>query len=66
MAIIGIDLGTTNSLACVYRETSPELIPIEYGSFLTPSAVAIDNGVDSVCGYYWCQRIAYKAMACIY
>ena len=40
MAIIGIDLGTTNSLACVYRESGPELIPNEYGSFITPSVVA--------------------------
>ena len=48
MAIIGIDLGTTNSLACVYKETGPELIPNAYGSFITPSAVAIDNGEITV------------------
>lgn len=43
MAIIGIDLGTTNSLACVYKESGPELIPNEYGSSLTPSVVGIEN-----------------------
>lgn len=32
MAIIGIDLGTTNSLACVWREGRVELIPNELGS----------------------------------
>lgn len=43
MAIIGIDLGTTNSLACIYTENGPKLIPNAYGSFLTPSVVAIEN-----------------------
>lgn len=41
MAIIGIDLGTTNSLVCVYRNGRPELIPNKYGSYLTPSAVSV-------------------------
>ena len=41
MAIIGIDLGTTNSLACVYRNGRPELIPNQFGSYLTPSAVSV-------------------------
>ena len=44
MAIIGIDLGTTNSLGAVYRNNQVELIPNRYGSFLTPSAVSIDDG----------------------
>ena len=44
MTIIGIDLGTTNSLACVYKESGPELIPNAYGSFFTPSVVAIKDG----------------------
>lgn len=43
MAIIGIDLGTTNSLGAVYRNGSVELIPNRYGSFLTPSVVSIDE-----------------------
>ena len=41
MAIIGIDLGTTNSLGAVYREDSVELIPNSFGSFLTPSVVSL-------------------------
>ena len=41
MAIIGIDLGTTNSLACVYRNGRAELIPNELGDFKTSSAVSV-------------------------
>ena len=41
MAVIGIDLGTTNSLACVYRDGKPELIPTESGSFITKSCVSL-------------------------
>ncbi len=43
--IIGIDLGTTNSAAGIFREGRAELIPNSLGSVLTPSAVSIeDNG----------------------
>ena len=41
MAIIGIDLGTTNSLACVYRNGRAELIPNELGDYRTSSAVSV-------------------------
>lgn len=41
--IVGIDLGTTNSLIAHYTETGPELIPNVLGGFLTPSVVAMDN-----------------------
>lgn len=41
MAIIGIDLGTTNSLACVYRNGRAELIPNELGDCKTSSAVSL-------------------------
>lgn len=43
MAIVGIDLGTTNSLAAVWSENGPELIPNALGEELTPSAVSIDT-----------------------
>ena len=36
MAIIGIDLGTTNSLACVWRNNKAELIPNALGEYITP------------------------------
>ena len=43
MAIIGIDLGTTNSLACIYQGDKPVLIPNPFGETLTPSVVSISE-----------------------
>ena len=43
MAIIGIDLGTTNSLAAVWRNGKSELIPNASGEYLTPSVVSVDD-----------------------
>jgi molecular chaperone HscC len=40
--IVGIDLGTTNSLVGVFRDEGPQLIPNALGSVLTPSAVSVD------------------------
>ena len=41
--IIGIDLGTTNSLAAVWRNGKSELIPNAAGEYLTPSVVSVDE-----------------------
>src|ERR1700753_3878040 len=41
--IIGIDLGTTNSLVGVWEDGRPALIPNALGPFLTPSAVSMDE-----------------------
>jgi molecular chaperone HscC len=41
--IIGIDLGTTNSLAAIWRDGKAQLIPNALGHFLTPSCVGIDD-----------------------
>ncbi len=41
MALVGIDLGTTNSLVGVLRGGVPETLPNEMGEHLTPSAVAV-------------------------
>lgn len=48
MAIVGIDLGTTNSLICVFRNGKSELIPNSFGEFLTPSCVGIDDDGEQV------------------
>ncbi|AJP72135.1 Hsp70 family protein [Sphingomonas hengshuiensis] len=39
--IIGIDLGTTNSAAALWRDGQPVLIPNALGDMLTPSAVSL-------------------------
>ncbi len=41
--IIGIDLGTTNSLAAVWQEGGSRLIPNSLGEYLTPSVVSFDD-----------------------
>ena len=41
--IIGIDLGTTNSLAAVWESGESKLIPNSYGDYLTPSVVSVDE-----------------------
>ena len=50
MAVIGIDLGTTNSLGCVYRNGKTELIPNAYGSYLTPSVVSMTEDGKLIVG----------------
>ena len=41
--IVGIDLGTTNSLVAVWRNGAPELVPNALDSLLTPSVVGLDD-----------------------
>ena len=44
--LVGIDLGTTNSLVACFRDGCAQVIPNRLGKFLTPSVVAIDeNGM---------------------
>ena len=43
MAKIGIDLGTTNSLAVIYKDGKTEKILNSLGSYITPSAVSVDE-----------------------
>lgn len=44
MTILGVDLGTTNSLAVVYKEGKPLLIPNAFNEYITPSVVSILDG----------------------
>lgn len=41
--IIGIDLGTTNSLAACFRDGRAQIIPNRLGSHLTPSVISMDE-----------------------
>lgn len=41
--IVGIDLGTTNSLVAYYTEDGPKMIPNRLGKYLTPSIVSVDG-----------------------
>ena len=41
--IVGIDLGTTNSLVAYYTDEGPKVIPNRLGENLTPSVVSIDD-----------------------
>lgn len=41
--IIGIDLGTTNSLVAIWRDGKAAIIPNALGEHLTPSCVSIDD-----------------------
>lgn len=50
MAIIGIDLGTTNSLATVYTEGGVKLIRNALGKALTPSVVGVDDDGNVIVG----------------
>lgn len=43
MPIIGIDLGTTNSLCSIWKEGKCVFIPNAFGETLTPSVVSIDD-----------------------
>lgn len=57
MAILGIDLGTTNSLGAVYRNGKVELILNRFGSFLTPSVVSVTEDGSVVTGQIAKERL---------
>ena len=48
--IIGIDLGTTNSLVTYFTEEGPKIIPNRLGKYLTPSVVSIDENNEIYVG----------------
>ena len=43
MICIGIDLGTTNSLAAIWRNQKVEIIPNAISELMTPSAISLSN-----------------------
>ena len=67
MAIIGIDLGTTNSLAAVWRGGKAELIPNSLGEYLTPSVVSLDDDGTVLVGQAARERLIshpHRTAAC--
>lgn len=57
MAIIGIDLGTTNSLAVCWRNGKTDLIKNSLGEAFTPSAVSIDENGEVLTGKIAVERL---------
>src|SRR6187551_2899574 len=49
--IIGIDLGTTNSVVAIMEGKEPKVISNEEGSRLTPSVVAFDEKGEVLVGH---------------
>jgi len=48
--IIGIDLGTTNSVVCVMEGNEPKVIANEEGGRTTPSVVAFEQNGNVLVG----------------
>ncbi|MDQ6693554.1 MAG: Hsp70 family protein, partial [Chloroflexota bacterium] len=48
--ILGIDLGTTNSVTAVIEAGEPTIIPNAEGAHLTPSVVAISKSGERLVG----------------
>ena len=50
MSIIGIDLGTTNSLVAICLDGKPVIVPNSLGDKLTPSIVSVLNKNEIITG----------------
>lgn len=57
MAIIGIDLGTTNSLVVAYIDGKEVLIPNEFNEYLTPSVVSVNENNEIIVGKLAKERL---------
>ncbi|MCF2859160.1 molecular chaperone HscC [Pseudoalteromonas sp. SMS1] len=57
MAIIGIDLGTTNSACCVWQDDELIKVPNALDSYLTPSVVGIDEDQNVIVGQIAKERL---------
>lgn len=57
MAIIGIDLGTTNSLVCVCQDGRVRLVPGPLGDVLTPSVVSVEENGEICIGAVAKERL---------
>lgn len=57
MTMIGIDLGTTNSLVAYWTEGGPAIIPNVLGERLTPSIVSVDESGEILVGQIAKERL---------
>ncbi|MHC1750638.1 MAG: Hsp70 family protein [Cellulosilyticaceae bacterium] len=66
--IIGIDLGTTNSLVAYFTKEGPKIIPNRLGENLTPSIVSIDENEQVYVGETAKERMQVhpNSSACIF
>jgi len=64
--IIGIDLGTTNSLVSYFSEDGPVIIPNSLGKKLTPSIVSIDENEQVYVGETARERAILYPDTCAY
>ena len=56
MALVGIDLGTTNSLVSIWRDGKAEIINNSLGQSMTPSVVGVDDDGSILVGEIAKQR----------
>jgi molecular chaperone HscC len=61
--IVGIDLGTTNSAAAIFRDGAPVLVPNSLGDLLTPSAVALAPDGSILTGMAARERMVTEPLA---
>lgn len=64
MAIIGIDLGTTNSSCAYWNGDQVEIIPNRFNEYLTPSVVGIDETGELIVGKYASARLLVDPASC--
>lgn len=56
--IVGIDLGTTNSLIGIFQDGRPQLVRNVHGDFSTPSAVSLDDEGRTLVGLAARERVS--------
>ena len=64
--IVGIDLGTTNSVVAIMEGKEPKVIVNEEGNRLTPSVVAFDEKGDSLVGQIARRQAIMNPEATVY
>lgn len=57
MPIVGIDLGTTNSLVSYWKNDGVKIIPNAFGSNLTPSIISVDENEEIFVGQIAKERL---------